>query len=208
MISRAILPFPGEVWKDILWTDGIYQVSNLGRVRSAKARRDAPYCSILKQRLNNPYPIIRFKYRAKEAEKRVHRLVAEAFLGPCPKGLVVNHKDGNKFNNKLENLEYVSQKENNRHSYSLRFGAFVRDKKKRCSSHFVGVSWKKANNSWCASISLDGKRTHLGYFKNEIDAGRRYFGARVLRGLDEAMRKRYTHLIPSTASSALASVFS
>ncbi len=47
---------------------------------------------------------------------RVHRIVAMTFIGPCPDGLVVNHKDGNKQNNNVENLEYVTVTENERHS--------------------------------------------------------------------------------------------
>jgi hypothetical protein len=47
----------------------------------------------------------------------VHRLVAEAFIGPYPDGLVINHKDGNQLNNHASNLEYVTQAENVRHSW-------------------------------------------------------------------------------------------
>jgi len=49
---------------------------------------------------------------------KVHHLVAEAFLGPRPNNLVVNHKDGNKVNNRVENLEYVTYAENSRHAYA------------------------------------------------------------------------------------------
>jgi len=54
--------------------------------------------------------------RGKKSSVTVHSLVAGAFLGPRPEGMVVNHRDGNKLNNKPSNLEWVTQKENDAHA--------------------------------------------------------------------------------------------
>lgn len=55
----------------------------------------------------------------KQKNIAVHKLVALAFIGDRPKGLVINHIDGNKINNRVENLEYVTQKQNIQHSWKL-----------------------------------------------------------------------------------------
>jgi hypothetical protein len=62
------------------------------------------------------------KVQVKTAEgiknRLVHRLVLEAWVGPCPEGCVTNHKNGNKADNRLENLEYCTQSQNMAHSYA------------------------------------------------------------------------------------------
>ena len=60
-----------------------------------------------------------FAPNGKKTPRMVHHLVAECFLGPRPKGLVINHKDGNRFNNAADNLEYVNSKENTQHAHRI-----------------------------------------------------------------------------------------
>lgn len=118
-----------EIWKDIKDYEGLYQVSNLGRVRSLdrvinyniengkKVKRKG---KILKQRSNwNNYLYIHFSKNSKIKLFIVHRLVAEAFI-PNPNNLPqVNHIDGNKFNNRVDNLEWCTAKENIIHSWKM-----------------------------------------------------------------------------------------
>lgn len=119
-LRQAVLPDPlpdnpGEEWRPVVGYEGIYEVSNVGRVRSvprvdAAGRVRAP--KIKAQTLSNGYPMVLLYKDRKQRAARVHVLVAEAFLGPRPPGLVVNHIDHDKTNNQTENLEYVTQLEN------------------------------------------------------------------------------------------------
>jgi hypothetical protein len=65
------------------------------------------------------YLFVGLRRDARGHNRKVHVLVAEAFIGPRPKGLVINHIDGDKLNNRVENLEYVTFTENIRHAVSL-----------------------------------------------------------------------------------------
>jgi len=97
-----------EVWKDISGYEGFYQVSNLGRVRRLTVLKTShKYDKYLKVDLSKESKVKTF---------RIHKLVANAFLNKINNDLVVNHKDGNKRNNRLDNLEYVTQSENVKHS--------------------------------------------------------------------------------------------
>ena len=108
-----------EIWKDIKNYENYYQVSNLGRVRSLDRtikdiRSERLYKGkILKQSLCNwGYLTVSLKKSSKSKKFLVHRLVAEAFL-PNPDMLeVVNHKDENKLNNCVSNLEWSTLKDN------------------------------------------------------------------------------------------------
>lgn len=100
-----------EIWKDILGFEGLYQVSNLGRVKSLKR----PYGlkeKILKQQLVCGYYQVHLHKNSIEKKCLVHRLVWIAFNGPIPEGLQVNHINEIKTDNSLSNLNLMTRKEN------------------------------------------------------------------------------------------------
>lgn len=103
-----------EVWKDIDGFPG-YQISSMGRVRSFRDFRGnvTGKSHILKLELNKDdyFQICLYTENGKKVHRRIHRLVADAFLGPQPT-LVVNHIDGDKHNNRLENIEWVTAEQN------------------------------------------------------------------------------------------------
>lgn len=109
-----------EMWREILDFPA-YEVSNLGRVRRKLDCRSAKAGHVLKPSpSSNGYPIVSL-VRVKAFTRTVHRLVAIAWLGNAPfPGAVVNHKNGIRNDNRVENLEWCSHRENVRHAiYSL-----------------------------------------------------------------------------------------
>ena len=98
-----------EVWKDVLGFQGIYQASNLGRIKSLKFGRE----KILKPRINaRGYFLVMLCKDGVQKNHYIHRLVYEAFNGKIPQGLVVNHLNEIKTDNHLNNLEICSHREN------------------------------------------------------------------------------------------------
>lgn len=111
-----------EKWEDINGFEGHYQISNHGRVRSLKRQRP----KILKDRVNAfGYHHVSLLKDRKATEKLVHRLVAEHFLDTTPKE-TVNHKDGNKINNHVSNLEWATREEQMIHAYKNKLKPPVR----------------------------------------------------------------------------------
>lgn len=107
-----------EVWRDIVGFENWYQVSNLGRVRNLRYRsgkkllfRSEP--RILKPSKNEGY------WRVSLGGKcyLVHTLVLRAFVGPAPKGYEAAHLDGDRANARLNNLKWVTRKENHAHKW-------------------------------------------------------------------------------------------
>lgn len=109
-----------EEWRPIKGHEGLYEVSSHGRVR--RLFRIGPTGTWLRQKMIKPsigngYPFVGIRDKENNTKVyRVHKLVACAFLGLRPEGLVINHIDYDKTNNHVSNLEYVTTKENIHHS--------------------------------------------------------------------------------------------
>ena len=107
-----------EEWKDIKGYEGIYQISNKGRVKSLNYKRTGKEKILKLSSDTNGYKKITLFKNSKRKTYSIHKLVAEAFL-PNPDNLpVVNHKDENKLNNNVENLEWCTQEYNVKYSLS------------------------------------------------------------------------------------------
>lgn len=105
-----------EIWKDVVGYEGLYRISNLGRVRSIV--RGGRINRILSQTTHRQgYKEIKLSKNGTCKSFLVHRLVAEAFIPNPFYKETVNHKDGNKSNNNVQNLEWATIGENIRHAY-------------------------------------------------------------------------------------------
>ena len=106
-----------EEWKVVGGYEGFYEVSNHGRVR--RVADDPPHRKGLilpGSTANNGYRKVGLSVGGKSKTIKTHCLVAEAFIGPRPDGAEVNHKDGDKCNNHITNLEYVTKSQNMQHA--------------------------------------------------------------------------------------------
>ncbi len=112
-----------EVWKDIPKYEGIYQASNLGRIKSL-ARQDRrghgwPTKILKPDATRNGYLQVLLSRDGVITKKYVHHLILEVFVGPCPPGKQRNHINGDKADNSIGNLEYCTGSENHFHSYRV-----------------------------------------------------------------------------------------
>lgn len=150
-----------EEFRDIPGYEGIYQVSNLGRVKSlsridSTGRRQKE--RILKAANTRGYLIVTLSGKRFYA----HQLVAIAFLNHTIDGhkIVVDHIDHDKTNNNVSNLRLVTHRENLSH------------RKKKGTSKYTGVS--KHGNKWASKISVEGELIYLGLFDTELLAHEAY----------------------------------
>jgi hypothetical protein len=100
-----------ETWRPVIGFERTHEVSNTGRVRRVGSSEELhPWTS------GYGYPKVALRVDGQKTEREVHILVAEAFIAPRPSGLVANHKNGVKTDNRPENLEWVTRAENNAHA--------------------------------------------------------------------------------------------
>ncbi len=106
-----------EVFKDINGYEGLYKVSNKGNIKSLVKRYKG--INILNKGIDKSrYSIVSLCKDKKHKTKTVHRLVAIAFIPNAENKPQINHKDGNKQNNNVNNLEFVTAKENMKHAFA------------------------------------------------------------------------------------------
>jgi hypothetical protein len=138
--NKDLSPLEGEIWKDVPNYESLYQISNLGRVKSLIKGE-----LILTQIFNiDKYLCVNLYKNGKLKIMKVHRLVGFAFLNNELNKPVINHIDGNKQNNILSNLEWSSIKENNIHAWEMGLKKPSEYQKKRVSECNSGENSKKA----------------------------------------------------------------
>lgn len=123
------MPSNPEEWRPVLGFEGLYEVSSVGRVRRLAGvdgiGRPRPARMVRPCPTNNGGHLRVMLFPGNGAvPMRVHRLVAEAWHGPRPQGLEINHIDGDKLNNTPGNLEYITPAENNAHAVRLKLHAY------------------------------------------------------------------------------------
>lgn len=161
-----------EIWKQIKNYEGYYEVSNLGNIKSIKRiglLRNGIHPVIYKEKILKPskdgfgYLIVSLSKNNIRKTFKIHHLVTIEFLNHKKRGfkIVVDHIDGNKQNNNLNNLQLISQRENS-------------SKKITKSKFGTGVTYDKKNNTYMSRIHINGIRQYLGTFKTELEAKESY----------------------------------
>lgn len=150
------------IWKEINDTNGFYEVNNIGEIRSVNrtifkknGRTERRVGSTIKPILDSfGYLCVMICLSGNYKNKKIHRLVAEAFIEKIPGKNLINHKDGDKKNNKVENLEWVTAKENT--SHAIKIGLFATGLKHKKSIQVVN------NNTGDIYISIKEASIKMG----------------------------------------------
>lgn len=173
-----------EQWKDIKGFEGVYQVSDLGNVKSLKRYVSNGHALIeVKEKLltkkltKKGYLSVTFRHYDHFSTPLIHRLVAIAFVPNPENKPEVNHKNGIKIDNRKQNVEWSTSMENCCH----------REKVNVKTSSFTGVYWDKKDRKWKASIRFSGKQKHLGSFDDELSA----YNARVQFEENNSITNKY-----------------
>ena len=150
-----------EIYKDVKGYEGMYQVSNLGNIKSLKFGKER----ILKTSIDNlGYYHVRLSKKGFKKTLKVHKLVAIAFLNhkQCNYKLVIDHKNNIKTDNTIKNLQIITHRKN------------CSKDRKNGSSKYIGVCFYKERNKWLSRIKINKKSKHLGYFDCELKAAVAY----------------------------------
>lgn len=155
-----------EVWKPMTEFPELYKVSNLGRVAS--------YRKVLAQsKINSGYLRVTLKINGEAINRLVHRVVAEAFLPNLENKREVNHIDGNRLNNNLTNLEWVTSSENKKHGRDVLGNPYnipTKGKKLSKISKYHNVGFDKSRQKWFGVVRLNKVNYYQKRFDTEEEA--------------------------------------
>lgn len=162
-----------EQWGDINSFDGYYQVSNLGRIKytgkpyTDKIGRVTPKKPRVRVQTvgRSGYLTVILRRNGKNVNCRVHRLVAETFIENIHGKCCVNHKNLLKLDNNVNNLEWVTIRENSKHWI---------ENDDKVLSNFIGVRYILKYNYWKAYIQIEKEEFLLGVFEDELKAKKMY----------------------------------
>lgn len=166
-----------EKWDWVPKYIGHYQVSTKGRVKSFKKMEFIMKVFSKEGRYNS----VTFHIDNKPKTEMIHQIMAETFLGhiPASRKFVVDHIDGNKQNNVIDNLQIISAREN------------TSKDKKGFTSVFSGICLDSKSGKMQSAIRLDGKKYYIGKYLSEHEAKEKYEQVLVKYkelGLNEALK--------------------
>lgn len=163
-----------ENWKTIEGYEDLYKISDNGRVKSLEREVKNGIESVRKvnERILKPgvagrgYEFVNLCKEGKRANSPVHILVWEHFGNKPRNGrkLQVDHVDGKSRNNRIENLQLLTNREN------VSKGKLINKK----TSKYTGVSWEKHTKKWAVRIKINGKQKYIGGFEDEKSAANAY----------------------------------
>jgi hypothetical protein len=154
-----------EIWKDVPGYEGYYQVSSLGQVKSL--HKGSRFGKVLHNNMRKGYYSVSLCKKGTQKSCSVHIIVAISFLNHTPNGFekVIDHINNNPLDNRVENLQIVTQRFN---SHKDQSNYSVKSK----GVNFIDrPSCKKA---YRAKVTIKGKILHLGYFVTETEASNAY----------------------------------
>ncbi len=165
-----------EIWRDVPNYDGYYQASSTGRVKSLdrtlidkNGRKRFLKGKLIKSYIKKDgYKNICLSKNGVQKILTIPQVIAITFLGHIPNGnkLVVDHRNGIKTDDRLENLRIVTNRANS--------STCFRSNKKSFTSKYIGVSFKAKDNNWTSQIVYNGDNIRLGSFSSEIKASNAY----------------------------------
>lgn len=154
-----------EIWKPVLGYEGIYEVSDVGNVRRISYKRTTKVKSIRQYFDYHGYARVTLCKFGKLYGKKVHRLVAEAFIPNPDKLPEVNHKDEDKSNNSVQNLEWCDRKYNIRYSIARKIEQIHGDKSVAKWDSITDAGLKTGINTGDISMCCKGKLKSAGGYR-------------------------------------------